>query len=108
MFHPKQSRKSCEFCSDNWNTVVRLFASEDDFIQSEYYGGGDRVINDPNGVEIAVWAGKNNVGKSASQWSICAPVHPRCGCHFQEHSFGIEDEPKEDWYSQLDFSDLDD
>jgi len=107
MIQPKMSRKTCEFCSDNWNTIVRLFPSESDFKKSEFYGGGDKVINDPNGVEIAVWAGKNNVGKSASQWGICAPVHPNCGCTFEEHTFGFE-EPKEDWYSKLDFSDLED
>lgn len=107
MLQPKMSRKSCEFCQDNWNMVVRLFGSESEFKKSEFYGGGDTVINDPNGVTIAVWPGKNNVGRSNSNWWICAPVHPRCGCHFEEHSFSME-APKEDWYSNLDFSDLED
>lgn len=108
MIGAKLSRKTCEFCSENWNTVVRLFPSEEDFQGSEFYGGGDKLINDPNGVEIAVWPGKNNVNLSQSNWWICAPVHPNCGCMFEEHSFSEREAPKEDWYSSLDFSDLED
>lgn len=108
MMRPKMSRHSCEFCMDHWNTVVRLFSSEKEFMDSEFYGGGDKVVNDPNGVTVAVWPGKNNVNKGQGEWEICAPVHPHCGCHFEEYSFSVHTLPKEDWYSKLDFSDLDD
>lgn len=98
--------KHCEWCSDKWGTVARLFSSEDDFKKSKYYGGGDTIINDENGVTVAVWPGKHNVGRNVGNYWLCSPVHPNCGCSFKEHNFGGKDEG-EDWYSKLDFSDLD-
>lgn len=99
------AKNHCDFCANHWSTIVRLFLDEEDFKNSEYYDGEDKVKNDPHNVEIAVWAGKNNVGRNANNYWLCAPVHPFCGCHFEEYSFEKE-EVKEDWYSKLDFSDL--
>lgn len=97
--------QSCEFCSSHWGTVVRVFPSHSAFVNSEFYGGGDAVINDPNGVEIAVWPGKNNVGRNNDPW-LCAPVHPLCGCEFDTYTFRGKEGSKEeleDWYSSLEW-----
>lgn len=80
----KAQRKSCPICKSFWGKPARLFESEEAFKSSEYYGGGDTVVNDPNGVTIAVWAGKDNLGKQ--NW-MCVPIHPNCGCEFVPTSF---------------------
>lgn len=100
-----KKRVSCVFCSSHWGTVARVFKSRDDFESSDYYGGDDSVINDPNGVTIAVWPGKNNVGRSPEDYWLCATSHPNCGCNFTNHAFRktSSDEELEDWYSKLEF-----
>ncbi|MCT8335706.1 hypothetical protein NUH30_18620 [Leptospira sp. 85282-16] len=70
-------RHSCEFCSDHWGTVVRLFKSQSDFENSDFYGGEDVVKGDPR-AKIAVWPGKNNIGRDKNSYWLCAPVHPNC------------------------------
>lgn len=98
---------SCEFCSSHWGTKIRIFKSYEDFEKSEFYGGEDKVINDANGVTIAVWTGKNNVGRSPDDWWLCTPIHPLCGCELDTFSFKKGSEPQdeelEDWYSKLEW-----
>ncbi|WP_001012285.1 hypothetical protein [Leptospira interrogans] len=97
---------SCDFCSSHWGTKVRLFASYSDFENSEYFGGDDTVMHDPHGVKIAAWPGKNNVGRNAKSYQLCAPVHPNCGCEFKDYRFYTDEsktEELEDWYSKLEF-----
>lgn len=33
----------------------------------------------------AVWAGKNNVGRSRAEWWPCVPAHPHCKCTLMRH-----------------------
>ncbi|WCL51527.1 hypothetical protein [Leptospira sp. GIMC2001] len=95
---------SCEFCSSHWGTTVRIFGSLEDFEKSPLFGGDDKVINDPEGVTIAVWPGKNNVGRAQADWWLCASVHPFCGCEFDNHRFKSQtSEELEDWYSKLEW-----
>lgn len=95
--------KSCEFCSDHWGTVVRTFSSYEEFEKSPFFGGEDTVINDPE-AKIAVWVGKNNVGRNSNDWWLCAPVHVFCGCEFDTHRFQKQDGKElEDWYSSLEW-----
>ncbi|MBE7411430.1 MAG: hypothetical protein HS129_05085 [Leptospiraceae bacterium] len=105
-FLKSKKRVSCEFCSAHWGTIIRVFEDEKEFEESPYYGGGDTVINDPNGVKIAVWAGKNNIGRSPEDFWLCAPVHVYCGCEFTNNAFRnskSSNEELEDWYSTLEF-----
>lgn len=69
--------KSCPFCEANRGTICRLFPSEQEFIKSDYYGGSDKVVGDKR-ASVAVWPGKNNVGRSFASWWVCAPAHPYC------------------------------
>ena len=71
------ARKTCEWCLAWEGTVARVFASQAEFAASPYYGGGDTVVGDPH-AEVAVWPGKNNVGRKPADWWICTPVHPNC------------------------------
>ncbi|WP_232371501.1 hypothetical protein [Leptospira ainazelensis] len=106
IFVKSKNSNSCEYCSSHWGTKVRLFASYSDFENSEFFGGNDTVIHDPNGVKVAAWPGKNNVGRNSRNYWLCCPVHPNCGCEFKDYRF-IRSEEKseelEDWYSKLDF-----
>ncbi|WP_032918473.1 hypothetical protein [Leptospira santarosai] len=105
-FIKSRNVKSCEYCSSHWGTKVRLFASYADFENSEFYGGDDTVINDPHGVKVAAWPGKNNVGRNSGNYWLCAPIHPLCGCEFKDYRFANSEEKLqelEDWYSNLEF-----
>lgn len=98
-----KTRHSCEFCSDHWGTVVRLFKSQSDFENSSFYGGEDIVNGDPK-AKIAVWPGKNNVGRDKNSYWLCAPVHPLCGCEIEvEETIHESKEDLEDWYSTLEW-----
>lgn len=69
--------KICDKCYEFLNKTARLFMSEEEYQNSSHYGGGDRLINDPV-ADVAVWIGKNNVGRNYANWWLCAPVHPNC------------------------------
>ena len=76
----KDSR-ACAKCEE-WQAeaaVCRVFESEEAFRESEFNGGGDRVVDD-SFADYAVWPGKNNVGRSFADYWICWPVHPNCSC----------------------------
>lgn len=69
----------CEWCEgwENDGAIGIIFPSEEDFKDSEYYDGRDQVKGDPV-ASYAVWPGKNNVGRTPSDWWRCAVVHPFC------------------------------
>ena len=99
----EKGKVSCEFCSDHWNTTVMLFSSEDDFKKSEFYDGEDRVKGDSK-TNIAVWPGKNNVGRDSNSYWLTAPMHPLCGCEIDQlESTHEANEELEDWYSKLEW-----
>ena len=68
-----------EWCEgwENDGAIGIIFPSEEDFKDSEYYDGRDQVKGDPV-ASYAVWPGKNNVGRTPSDWWRCAVVHPFC------------------------------
>lgn len=70
----------CEYCQDAVGTVLREFASEEEFKNSEYYGGKDLLKDDPYATH-ASWIGKSNFGLQPKQWMICTPMHPNCSCN---------------------------
>lgn len=74
---PSHLRQSCEFCSEHWGTTVRLFESQSEFEDSDVYGGDDIVRGDSK-ARIAVWPGKNNVGRNPDSYWLTAPIHPLC------------------------------
>ena len=68
---------SCHWCRDHQGTVVRLVPGS--FVKDK---GNDSLsamgIKDKI-TDIAVWIGKNNVGKYSyknPEWMICTPAHP--------------------------------
>lgn len=73
----------CDKCQEFLNKPARLFMSEEEFKSSRHYGGSDVLIGDAH-ANIAVWIGKNNVGRSKSSWWYCAPIHPRCTHLYEE------------------------
>lgn len=97
----KRRRGDCEHCGRFQGQVARAFRSEDEFIRSPFYGGGDRVVGDPNGVTIAVWPGKHNVYRRPQEWWLCSPLHPFCNCSLRDHDFDVEDARRSDWYAEL-------
>lgn len=100
---PSHMRQSCEFCSEHWGTTVRLFGSQSEFEDSEVYGGEDAVRGDSK-AKIAVWPGKNNVGRNPDSYWLTAPVHVFCGCEIDMIETRHEsDEELEDWYSKLEW-----
>lgn len=66
----------CEWCNSHLGTITRQIPLElvgnekDDSLQS-------RGIDDPV-TNVAVWAGKNNVGFNKQGWRVAVPVHPWC------------------------------
>lgn len=94
-------KHSCEFCSDHWGTIVRIFGSQKEFEESDFFDGEDSVKGDPK-ANIAVWPGKNNVGRNENSWWLTAPVHPLCGCEIDHVETAHESQEElEDWYSKL-------
>ncbi|WP_246837105.1 hypothetical protein [Leptospira levettii] len=82
---------------------MRLFKSQSDFENSDFYGGEDVVKGDPR-AKIAVWPGKNNVGRDKNSYWLCAPVHVFCGCEIEVEETTHESiEDLEDWYSTLEW-----
>lgn len=65
---------TCPWCISKQGTLARLVPKS---IVTE---SGDESlrsmgINDPN-TDIAIWIGKNNVGRKQAEWNICCPAHP--------------------------------
>jgi hypothetical protein len=65
---------TCDWCAPRQGTLVRLVPTSivsdanDDSLKS-------MGIDDPN-TDIAIWVGKNNVGRKKQDWLICCPAHP--------------------------------
>lgn len=83
---------SCEKCLEFEGTIARVFSSQEEFMVSPFYGGEDKLINDPI-ADVAVWPGKSNAlfGSDMDSWWLCAPVHPNCS-HIYEH-YDMEEMP---------------
>lgn len=64
---------TCDWCVPRQGTLVRLVPS------SIVPGDTDSLkamgIDDPN-TDIAIWIGKNNIGRKKADWWICCPAHP--------------------------------
>lgn len=69
--------KQCDKCRQWQGTILRVFKSEQEFQESEYYGGDDIVIGDER-AKVAAWPGKSNDDRKHGQWWVCAPTHPHC------------------------------
>ena len=65
---------TCDWCQSKRGTVVRLIPAE---LSSEIDGESlqSAGIKDPN-TDIAIWPGKNNVGRKKKDWLIACPAHP--------------------------------
>lgn len=76
------NKNPCDFCLEHRGAVLMLFNSESDMMAHPAYTGGDKgdELNPElaDGAMYGVWAGKNNVGRSQSDWWLCAPAHPHC------------------------------
>lgn len=65
---------TCDWCAPRQGTLVRLVPTSivadnnDDSLKS-------MGIEDPF-TDIAIWVGKNNVGRKKQDWLICCPAHP--------------------------------
>ena len=94
----KAKGNTCEHCSEFHGTKVRVYQSEQDFIASKEYGGGDVLKDDKQGAMYAVWAGKNNVSHNAQNYWICIPMHPNCACSWREISLADD---KVDWFANI-------
>jgi len=64
---------TCKWCQSKAGTIVRLVP------KSIALGGTESLkemgIHDPN-TDIAIWIGKNNVGRKQVEFWICCPAHP--------------------------------
>ncbi len=82
---------TCKWCRSKQGRIVRLVPST---IASGIEGESLKSIgiNDPN-TDIAIWPGKNNVGRKQPDWLICCPAHPWNVATFQPIDL------KEDWYN---------
>jgi len=75
---------TCDWCKPRQGTIVRLVPTSivgdvnDDSLKS-------MGIDDPY-TDIAIWVGKNNVGRKKQDWLICCPAHP-----FNRASFSLID-----------------
>jgi hypothetical protein len=65
---------TCEWCRSVRGTVVRLIPSD---IAADISGESLKSagIDDAN-TDIAIWPGKNNVGREQKDWLIACPAHP--------------------------------
>ena len=97
----KVSYQSCSKCRELTQYKYRVFASQSEFEDSEFFGGEDVVINDPK-ADYALWPGKNNVGRPYSEWwGTAGSIHPNCSCMFRsqrsapDYSEGLGDEAEE-------------
>jgi hypothetical protein len=80
----KHNPVTCDKCLEwaNSETIARLFTSEGDFQESEYYGGEDNLDGEPV-ASVAIWPGKSNAERGGmGSWWVCTPAHPFCGCHW--------------------------
>ena len=98
----KSKGGSCDACDRFRGRVARVFESESAFRRSEFYGGGDRLVNDPN-AEFAVWSGKSNVGRRAADYHFCTPLHPNCGDTYHDHQPQSVEDEHTDWWNDPDF-----
>lgn len=82
---------TCKWCQSKQGTLVRLIpASIVENAKDESLSA--MGIKDPN-TDIAIWAGKNNVGLKQGEWNICCPGHP-----YNVATFGKID-LKTEWYN---------
>jgi hypothetical protein len=72
---------SCDWCRSKQGTITRLIPAD---ISSGIDNESLRSIGikDPN-TDIAIWPGKNNVGRKQRDWLICCPAHPYNVATFQ-------------------------
>jgi hypothetical protein len=85
---------TCDFCLPRQGTLVRLVPT------SIVADAGDESlksmgIEDPN-TDIAIWVGKNNVGRKKQDWNICCPAHP-----YNRASFSPIDLDKQEYDPKL-------
>jgi hypothetical protein len=97
----KVAYQSCSKCKELTQYKYRVFPSQSDFEESEFFGGDDIVINDPK-ADFALWPGKNNVGRPYSEWwGTPGSIHPHCSCMFRsqrsapDYSEDLGDEAEE-------------
>ncbi|MFA5658458.1 MAG: hypothetical protein WC900_04175 [Oscillospiraceae bacterium] len=72
---------TCSWCSSVQGTIVRLVP------RSVVSDTGDESlssmgIKDPN-TDIAIWQGKNNIGRKQKDWLIAVPAHPHNRASFE-------------------------
>ena len=63
---------TCAWCRSKQGTLVRLVPQK---LSGESESLKELGISDPN-TDIAIWIGKNNVGRKQVDWWICCPAHP--------------------------------
>ena len=70
---------TCKWCAPRRGTIARL-------VPADLVGDTDSLqamgIDDPI-TDIAIWPGKNNVGRKQADWWICCPAHPYNAATFQ-------------------------
>jgi hypothetical protein len=72
---------TCDWCQSKRGTIVRLLPKA--VIAGENTESLLEIgIKDPN-TDIAIWLGKNNVGRKQQNWWICCPAHPHNVATFQ-------------------------
>jgi hypothetical protein len=83
---------SCKWCRSHQGTLVRLvpasFVRDKDNDSLESMG-----IHDPN-TDIAIWIGKNNVGKYSYKepaWKVCTPAHPHGVATFEPIDLAMQE-----------------
>jgi len=69
-------KKPCSFCDAHEGEVARVVSSQDELQNLPGYQGDD--IIDDGFAKVAVWPGKNNVGRNAASFWLAAPAHPWC------------------------------
>lgn len=85
---------TCDWCAPRQGTLVRLVPT------SIVTDAGDESlksmgIDDPY-TDIAIWVGKNNVGRKKQDWNICCPAHP-----YNRASFSPIDLEKQEYDPKL-------
>ena len=90
---------TCKYCDNFHGTVVRIFDSEEAYRASGMASGEDGLEDEH--ASKAVWPGKSNVGRSASNWWVCCPVHPNCGDEFMDWSPAAQEQEQIDWFADM-------
>jgi hypothetical protein len=82
---------SCDWCMGKRGVLVRLVPVSivEDASNESLSAMG---IQDPN-TDIAIWPGKNNVGRKKQDWMICCPAHPYNVATFSPIDI------KDEWYN---------